>query len=76
MLPDISKAYQLLGQVQADVDRANTAAAQKSTEAYQKAKAEIDQLRQKLVRNQVLDLRYAMFGICMIAIGIALSYCA
>lgn len=74
MLPNISKAYELLGQLQTDVDRANSAAAQKSTEAYQRAKDDIDQLRHELARKQVLDLRYAMFGIYMIAIGIALSY--
>jgi hypothetical protein len=59
-----------------DVDRAHAAATQQSTEAYSKAKAEIDRLRRELEQTQVLDLRWAIFGIYMIAIGIALSYWA
>jgi hypothetical protein len=76
VLPDLSRAYQLLDQAQ---DRCGPGARRRHTavhQAYSKAKAEIDRLRREPEQTQVLDLRWAIFGIYMIAIGIALSYWA
>jgi hypothetical protein len=47
-----------------------------ATEAYNQAKAEIDQLRRKLDPSAALDLRWAIFGLYVATTGAALSYLA
>ncbi len=76
VMGNFKQIFERLDRLKSDVDRAHNAAAEKSAEAYDKAKAELEQLRRELDRTQVLDLRWAIFGIYIATIGVALSYWA
>jgi hypothetical protein len=76
VMGNFRQVFDRLEKLKSDVEQAHTAAADKSAEAYNKAKAELDQLRRELEQRQVLDLRWAIFGIYIATIGVALSYLA
>ena len=72
---DITEIFGHLGGLQAAVVRLDGLAVEKSTEAYQKARAEIDELRRE-DQSAALDLRWAIFGVYIATIGVALSFWA
>jgi hypothetical protein len=73
---NFKQAFGRVEKLQSDVDRAHTAAAEKSAEAYNKAMAELDKLRHEQKQTTAVDLRWAIFGIYVATIGMALSYAA
>jgi hypothetical protein len=75
VMGNFKAVFERLEQLKVKVEKAQTAAVEKSTEAYNKAAAELQQLRRELDQTQVLDLRWAIFGIYIAVIGVALSYC-
>jgi hypothetical protein len=73
---NFKQIFTRLDEIKADIEQANSAATEKTNEAYNQAKAEIDKFRTELDRSQALDLRWAIFGLYIASIGVALSYWA
>jgi hypothetical protein len=71
---DIVQILLRLDGLKVATDRVARLATERSTEAYQKARAEVDELRRKLDRSAALDLRWAIFGVYVTTIGVALSF--
>jgi hypothetical protein len=63
-----------LDELKAETARTAGLADERSAEAYQKAKAQIDELKRELDRSAALDLRWAIFGLYVATIGVALSW--
>jgi hypothetical protein len=76
VMGNFKQAFGRIQKLQSDVDRAHTAVAEKSAEPYNKAMAELDKLRHEQKQTTALDLRWAIFGIYVVSVGVALSYCA
>ncbi|OBB47104.1 hypothetical protein A5752_24650 [Mycobacterium sp. 852002-51961_SCH5331710] len=69
-----AQLYSRLGALEVEVARAHAAVDERAEEMYQKILKDLGDLRADLDRTQVLDLRTAIFGIYMIAAGVALGY--
>jgi hypothetical protein len=76
VLRGVRQAFERLEQLQSRIDRVEEIAAEKAAEAYDKARADIDALRRELDQSAGLDLRWAVFGVYIATIGVALSICA
>lgn len=75
IMPNFKQIFGRLDQIKIDIEKAKDEAAAKADEAYRKAKADIDALRNELDQGAALDLRWAIFGLYVATIGVALSYC-
>jgi hypothetical protein len=63
-----------LDQIKIDIQKAGEEASSQADEAYSKARAEMDKLRHELDRGASLDLKWAILGLYIATIGVALSY--
>ena len=60
--------------LQIAVEKANSAAVEQSKMAYNKSFDDLQRFGREQDQKQVLDLRWAIFGIYILTIGVALSY--
>jgi hypothetical protein len=76
VMGNFRQVFDRLNQIKIDIEQANNAATEKANEAYRKARADIDELRRDLDQSAALDLRWAIFGLYIATIGVALNFWA
>ena len=72
-MDNFKQIFPRLDQLKADIEQANNLAAEMATDAYNEVNTDIDQLRRELDQSQALDLRWAIFGLYIATIDVALG---